>query len=917
MPVLRRLWFLLQRSRLDRELREEMQWHLDERTQGLVDEGLDEAVARDAALRSFGNPLHQREESRDWWGFAWLDRLAQDVRHSARSLAREPLLAAIAVVSLGATIAAACAVFTLANQTLFASLPVPRASELAVLRWVSGPTCPYESLDGWSTGDDRQNSSSSLPIAAFQAARERAGTRAEVFAFADMYQASVTVNGESEVASGQLVSGNYFSALGIRPAAGRFITPSDDRIDAEEAVTVISHAFWRRRFGGRTDVVGSRIQVNAVPVTIVGIGPAGFEGTRQVGETSDVSVPLMLRERFVRRSDGAPGQVAEDQLRPFDPRYWWVIVMARVRSGAGGPGLQHDVEAGVRSVVSATRGGEGRGESFSVFLDPGRRGQPEGRGELVEPLAIMALIVAAVIVIACANLATLMLARGAARDHETAVRQALGASRARLVVASLTESVVIGLAGGLVGLAGARWASARLLPALGLGQDSAIAATTGVPVLGFALGVSVAASLLFGLLPAWRGTDTRAADAMKHGAGRVAGPAPRQRMARAVLVVQVAVSLVVLGAASLLVGTLRNLERTRPGFDASNVLLFRVDPSLNGYDLAARRRAFGAILEGVRALPGVRSASFSQHALLSGSSSTSMVQSADGAALKRPLATYRVIVDEQFFRTMGIAILAGSTRFGGALDTSMVRPAVVSREFATQAFGTPNAVGHRFRFSNRADKPVYEVVGVAADVRVARLRQSPPAVAYLPYTTESIERAAFAVKTTGSPTALTAAVRRVVSGVAPDLAVDRVGTQADQIERGVARERLFAFLASALGLLALGLACIGIYGLLSYLVARRTTEIGVRLALGARPAGILLLVAGEAGRIVGLGAVLGLIAGYFASRSLQSLLFGLAPGDPAAQSVALALLATVAAFAAFVPALRAARLDPLAALRRD
>ena len=320
MRLWRRLSFLLRRARLERELREEMDWHLERRTREMADAGLDEPRAREAALRMFGNPLHQREESRDWWGFTWLDLLLQDIRHAGRVLVRQPLLAAIAVVSLGASMAAACAVFSLANTTLLASLPVPDPSALVVLGWSSGPTVPYESLDGWSNGNDRENGSTSFSVDAFRAARSAAGGRADTFAFADLYQVNVTEHGQSDVATGQLVSGNYFSALGVRPSLGRFITPADDRADAPEPAAVISHAFWRRRFGGRPDIVGTTILVNRVPTVIIGVAPPGFEGTGQVGATSAISVPLMLRERFVRRADHAPGQSADDELTPFNPR---------------------------------------------------------------------------------------------------------------------------------------------------------------------------------------------------------------------------------------------------------------------------------------------------------------------------------------------------------------------------------------------------------------------------------------------------------------------------------------------------------------------------------------------------------------------------------------------------------------------
>jgi len=916
MSVLRRAWNLVRRSRLERELGEEMAWHLERRTRELVDQGLDEPSARDAALRAFGNLTHHREESRDSWGFAWLELLVQDTRHAGRTLVRQPMLSAIAVFSLGAGMAAACAVFSLADSALFASLPVPNPSALVVARWVSGPTAPYESIDGWSYGDGHENRSTSFSYDAFRAARARLEGQADVFGFADLYQVNVSADGQSDVATGQLVSGNYYAALGVRPAAGRLLAPADDRMDAAEMAAVISHAFWQRRFGGRPGIVGAAIRINQVPAVIVGVAPPGFEGTRQVGETADISMPLTLRERIVRSASGVPGQTADDELRATDPRYWWVIVMARMEPAADPSRVQREMELAVRSTVDVPRQSSGAPEPFRVVLDPGRRGMSELRGELVHPLAIMAAIVALVIVIACANLATLLLARGVARDREVAVRHALGASRARLVRAAMIESLLVGLSGGVVGLVGSRWVAQGLVPALGLGPTSSLDGGANGPVLAFAFGAALVVSLLFGFIPAWRGSDPRSMRAMQDGTGRVASRVPRLRTARAILVFQVALSVVMLAAAGLLAGTLRNLQRVDPGFDPANVLLFRVDPALNGYDEERRRRVLAEILERVRALPGVDSASLSQHALLSRSSSNSMVNSVGGIKLAQPLMASRLVVDGQFLRTMRIPLLAGST-LERAGAPGAVRPVIVNRVFADRAFHSTDPIGRRFRFSDRADKPSYEVVGVAGDVRLSNLRQPAPPTVYQSYQQETIERVDVAVRAARAPASLIPAIRRAVASVDPDLPIDRIRTEDDQIAAGFERERLFATLASALGLLALLLACIGIYGVIAYAVSRRTTEIGVRLALGARPTRILLMVASEAGRVVAGGAVLGLAGSFVATRYLGSLLFGLAPHEPVTLSLAVAMLGLVAAAAALIPARRAALTDPLVALRHE
>jgi predicted permease len=914
MSVLRRVWFLLRRRRLDRQLHEEMRWHLEQRTGALMAEGMDETSARDAARRGFGNVTHLREESREFWGFVWLDLLGQDLRHAVRALARNPLLSGIAVLSLGASMAACCAVFALANTTLFAALPVPAPDRLVVMRWVSGPEIPYDSLDGWSNGDGRENSSTSFSYDAFLAARTGLHGRADLFAFADLYQVNVSAHGQSQIASGQAVSGNYFGALGIQPAAGRFITAADDRVDAPDAVTVISHAFWRRRFGGQPDIVGAAIRINHVPAVIVGVAPAGFNGTRQVGDTSDITIPIALRDRFMREAGFAPGQTAEDSLSHRDPRYWWVNIMARLAPGIEARDVQPKAEILIRKTVVAVNPGAAR-QMFRVELDRGARGMTETRQELVPTVAVMAAIVLLVIVIACANLATLLLARGVARDREVGVRYALGASRGRLVRAMLLESLVIGLLGGASGALVARWLAYGLLPALGLDAAATDIAISG-PVLGFAFVAAVVTSLVFGLVPAWRGTDVRPMRAIARGTGSVATRVPRLRTARAILMFQVAMSLVVLVAAGLLVRTIGNLQRVDPGFSPKNVLLFRVDPTLNHYSSARIRSLYSDMVDRLRAMPGVEQASFSHHALVSRSSSSSMIRVVDGATLRAPFQANRLIVDRGFFATMRIPLLAGSTfsSLEGSLD---VRPVVVNRTFALRAFRATAPLGRRFRFSERPGQPTYEVIGVAGDVPIVALRREIPPTVYFSYRDEETRRVTFAVRVAASPVALIPSVRRMVAAVDPDVPIDRVQTQEEQIAAGVERERLFATLASALGGLALFLACVGIYGVMAYAVSRRTTEIGIRLALGARPGRILLMVLGEASRVLAVGVGGGLAAAFATSRYLDSILFGLAARDPLTQAGAVALLVGVALAAALIPARRAARTDPLVALRNE
>ncbi len=900
--LLRRLWFMLRRDRLDAQLKDEIEWHLERRTEELADAGLSRPAAREAALRAFGNPTRVREESRAFWSIMTLDLIGHDVRFAWRALARQPALALIAVGSLGAAMAAAIAVFGLANAVLFDRLPVPDPDRLVVLRWVAGARAPFESLDGWSSSDDRESTSTSFSYLGFLAARDEARDRAEVFGFADLYQIHVGTGAEPpQIATGQVVSGNYYGALGLRPAAGRFIAPEDDRPDAEP-VAVISHAFWTARLGARRDISGLVLRVNGVPTTVVGVAPRGFNGTRQVGETSDVSVPLALRDRFVRQ----PG----DQRPQADPRWWWVIMMARVSPGLEPAAVQPAMEAAVKRAFLTQKEEDG---PFRVELLDGSRGMREERAQLVEPLTIMAAIVVLVVLIACTNLANLLLARGASRDREVALRLALGASRGHIVRQLLVESILIGVLAAAAGVAAATWLATGLLPALGLESNGLELATNG-PVVAFAAAAALVCAVLFGLAPAWRGSDVQPVRGLKEGSA--GNRVPRLRLARILLVAQVALSVVILVAAGLLGRTLRNLEDVRPGFEARGILTFRVDPTLNGYEEGRIRTLYGTMLERLRALPGVERASFSHHGLLYGWSSRSSVETLEGRKLPSDIDVNRLIVDKDFFETVGIPFVAGRN-FSGLEQESELRQVVINREFARTGFNTDDPIGRRFQLSSQPDAPTYEIIGVVGDARIVRLKDPVPPTVYFSYRQEITFAVVFALRTSVPPENLADAVRQTVASLDPDLPVARLRTQEAQLAASLRRERLFARLATALAGLALALACIGLYGLMAYAVSRRTPEIGIRMALGAARGRVLRMIVADAARLMVAGLAVGVCAALAAGRYLENQLFGLTPSDPMTQALAVALLGVVALAAAYLPARRASRVDPLIALKSE
>ena len=518
-----------------------------------------------------------------------------------------------------------------------------------------------------------------------------------------------------------------------------------------------------------------------------------------------------------------------------------------------------------------------------------------------------------VVLIACTNLANLLLARGASRDREVALRLALGACRGHIVRQLLIESILIGVLAAGVGVAAATWLATGLLPALGLESNGLELATNG-PVVAFAAAAALVCAVLFGLAPAWRGSDVQPVRGLKEGSA--GNRVPRLRLARILLVAQVALSVVILVAAGLLGRTLRNLEDVRPGFEARGILTFRVDPTLNGYEEGRIRTLYGTMLERLRALPGVERASFSHHGLLYGWSSRSSVETLEGRRLPSDIDVNRLIVDKDFFETVGIPFVAGRN-FSGLEQESELRQVVINREFARTGFNTDDPTGRRFQLSSQPDAPTYEIIGVVGDARIVRLKDPVPPTVYFSYRQEITFAVVFALRTSVPPENLADAVRQTVASLDPDLPVARLRTQEAQLAASLRRERLFARLATALAGLALALACIGLYGLMAYAVSRRTPEIGIRMALGAARGRVLRMIVADAARLMVAGLAVGVCAALAAGRYLENQLFGLTPFDPMTQALAVVLLGVVALAAAYLPARRASRVDPLIALKSE
>jgi predicted permease len=864
------------------------------------------------ARRLFGNVVAIREETREMWGFPSLDTIVQDVRYGVRLLRRSPMFTVVSVLSLAIGIGVSSAVFSLADALMLRKLPVENPDELVILQWRSSGRMPGPSLTGNYSrhGADQFSTSFSLPT--FRALRKDAAPSARVFGFASYMSWNVAIDGPPETAEGQAVSGNYFDALGISPAAGRAIADLDDRPDATP-VAVISDAFWQRRFGRAPAAIGRVITVNAIPVTVVGVMPKGFRGTLEVDEAPSLTVPLALREQLER----APQYRTADQ--------WWVLMMARVPHGLNPAGVRLVLEASIRRSVADGNAALSEPDLPRLELLPGAQGQLNVRSGMREPLQVMTLIVGIVLLVACAIVANLLLARGQARRREIAVRVAIGAPRTRVVRQLFTEGLLLAILGSACGLLVARWIAGALMPALGsLSPESGLEIGANWRVVAFTAALGTICTALFALVPAVRATDVGLAGGLQERSRGLTIPRRRAVLSQALVAIQVALSVLLLTAAALLGRSVSNLQVVQPGFDPTDLLIFRTDPGRNAYAPARVRELYTTALDRLAAVPGVLSASLTHNTLIGAGGSSTIAALPNEPSLERGTAaaqaffethrTFVLTVDEGFFRTMRLPLLRGrALSSSDTVDAQHV--AVVNRALAQQLFGVIDVVGRTFKTDLSSKAPLYVIVGVCADAKYTSLRRDAPPTVYFSYRQRPIGAATFMLKTAAEPMGVATAVREAMRQLDPNLPLFALRTQEMQIQQSLRRERLLAGLATLLGAITLILSGIGLYGLLAYTVTRRTPEIGVRMALGAEPGTVRWMVMRHALTLVGAGLALGIPAAVASTRVLKTLLFGLSPTDPLSFVAAGVLLLVVGALAAYLPARRASRVDPIVALR--
>ena len=890
-----------------------------------------------------------------------------DIRYALRILLKSPGFTAVAVLTLALGIGANTAIFSLINGVLMRSLPVQDAASLVVLKWSAhhGPDIHNSSSYGdcGRTHLSRQGESSGCSFSEpfFHDVAAHVSSFSHVAAFASGGQLDLSGNGTASVLHAEAVTGDFFNMLGVRPAAGRLIVPSDDSVSASP-VAVLNYGYWKSEFGGSLSAVGKTVRLNNVAFTIIGVADPRFDSLSP-GNPKDIWVPLSVLPLV--------HPTPEDKAAPTDAYNWWVVIIGRLKPGVAPLQAQAELSTFFRNdMLHAAKPLSKPQDDPRVAALPAQSGLTGETAEIAPIAYVLMLAVGIVLLIACANLAGLLLSRANARQKEIAVRLALGAGRGRVVRQLLTESVLLSLVGGGLGILFAIWGTQAIMSLLASGSDRAFPFNIGFDgrVLAFTLAVSVLTGIIFGLAPAFRGTRMDLTPVLKEGSRTSTGEGARGwlNLGDGLVVAQVALAVVVLVGAGLLVRTLQNLRNVDPGFDTRNLLTFSLDPTLIGYKTPQMDTFYRDLQQRLASIPGVESVSYSNNTLLSGDLWTTGFHLPGTPKDQESDADY-LPVGANFFSTMHMRLLAGrnftsadfaqaelaqeareereaaqqaiesgtakSPSAGSAPAVSSAAneapiPVIVNKTFIQKYFPNINPVDQRFGEAE-ADpakgeiaSPGWVIEGVVSDAKYENLRGAVAPTMYVPL---SGLQTSFELRTAKNVAALTPAIRSIVNQMDSNLPVFNIRTQTQLIDELLMRERMIGQLSGFFGIVALALACIGLYGLLAYQVARRTREIGIRMALGAERHDVLRLVVRQGIVLSAIGAACGAAVAFWVTRYLASasyspearVLFDVHPGDPLTYAGVAVLLCVVALLACYIPARRASRVDPMVALRYE
>jgi len=902
---------MFRRRRSESDFNAEIEAHIEHECERLREQGLDEEEARAEARRTFGNVMQVQEKFHEAGRWLWWDHLQQDVRFSLRVLRKAPGFTAVAVLTLALGIGANTAIFSLINAVALRFLPVANPQQLVLLQWMARAepkTNYFARFGGCPSGSGRSSASPtacSFSYPLFEKVRSMGDLFSGALAF-ERGNAAVRVEGSPETVYGMYVSGDFFATLGARAAIGRTLGDKDDAAGAEPVI-VLSHRYWQNRLGGDEGALGKTAIVNLKPFRIVGITGRDFPDL-DPGVPVDFWLPLAAQSIV---NPHAPSRMATDSL--------WLYVLARLKPAVTKGRAEAELSA---MFVSSTTSGPAAlfktEDAPRITLYDAAEGLASLRTEYARPLYVLMAAVGLILLLACANVAELLLTRSSARQKEMAVRNALGAPRLRIVRQLLTESLILSVAGGALGILIAELAARWLTTFLSANSHVPLQIDAGIDwhVLGFTFAVSTVVGVLFGLAPALRGSRVDVAPTLKS-SGDQPGTGTEQwvHLGNILVVAQVVISILVLVGAGLLGRTVLNLEKADPGFKTGNLLLFEVDTTASGFAMNDPRcdQLNQGLQNRFAALAGVNSASYSATPLLSGGIFGGEYN-ALGAPASSSINADLLPVGPGFFETMKIPLVAGRTFTTADFERSAKpKPIVVNRTFAQTVFGSGDPLG-RVLSESGSQTSDWQIIGVVGDTKYENIREAVRATVFTPH---QYRLSTFALRTEDDPKALVSLVRDAVGRVNANFFIRRVMTQSEAIERTIYQERLVAALSALFGLLALALACIGLYGLVAFGVARRTHEIGVRMALGAQWHEILWLTARLGLVLTIAGTVLGLVVAAGVTRSLQSLLYGVKASDAMTYSGVAILLAFVAFLACWLPARRATRVDPLTALRHE
>ena len=897
----------------------ELACHLDALTADLIRAGHSPQEAARRARILLGAATIHKEGMRASLGLRMWDELGADLRYAARMLRKSPGFTLVAVLSLALAIGANTTIFSVAKQLLYERLGVPNAVNLRLLSW-TGTEKHVAVHDIWGDYDPLPGglrASTAFSYPAYQQLRAQNRVLGDLFAF-KAREMNATIRGEARRVQTEMVSGNYYAELGVRPQLGRPIQPSDDLAPGQSPVAVISDGLWERQFARSPAVLGQIIKVNNAPVTIVGVNPKGFTGAKNVQQSPDVFVPLAMQPLLAPHS--------ENGSLLTDTRQWWVNVMGRIKPGVGDAEARSVLDGQLSAIVRGTMTVRPNEDMPRMVLRDGSRGLFEQQAQFAKPMAVLLTMVGFVLLLACVNIANLMLARGSQRQREMSVRLALGAGRLRIMRQMLVESMLLAVLGGAGGLV-VGYLCRNTIPKMteNAWERSDFQIHFDWRVFAFTAAVTILTGLLFGMAPALSAARAE----VTHGLKETSQTTSRRRKGmggKALVGFQIALSTLLVIGAGLFLRTLGLLSKVDVGFRTDHLLLVEINPPAKAYPPGKDVLLHQKLEQAFAAVPGVDSAAATWNAYLSDDrDSTGFLPQGVRIDSSKKQTEYFNSVGDRFFETLDIPIIAGRA-FGAQDTTASQKVAIINQSLARSHFPGQNPIGKMFSTSSHdadghksttGDEWI-RIVGVCADTRYANMRDEPPPQFILPFVQQTqIGGMTYVIRTRMKPEAILPALRSVVQQADPDLPLVNVRTEDQQIEADLQQERIFVTLTSGFGVLALALACVGIYGIMAYSVANRRNEIGIRLALGAQPGQVRAMILRESTWLAVAGIIAGMGAALMLTRLVKSMLYGIQPYDPLTMAGGVAILLAVALAASWIPARRAARVQPMEALRHE